>query len=289
MKLQSKLQYKYYEPGEFTSIAERTFEEVCQLVTQYPWNEQRHLTSVELTCPSVTIRNIEGEYLKIGPGYYRKFNLYLYTPQGGFFKNVVDNIEAALALIQDFYCGKELQGFYKERFIFNAKKHFETNAFENSITWKRVLVFSLEKVIIWSLMILCMLIMPLYGKPAPVFIFIFLFFYWFLFAGVNLLFLFNYWKHDKSTILTISRGIDKFWYGRYGILKEYNKQDIKIIKHLELHRGRSPWMGNVIFEIEFKNGEIIKFSNLLIPDSAFYYKTPDIPSKRINKIFPFIR
>jgi hypothetical protein len=289
MNLQSKVQYKYYEPGEFTCIAERTFEEVAELISKYPWNEQRHLTSVELTCPSVTVRNIEGDYLKIGAGYYNKFNLYLYTSQGRLLKNVVENMASATSLVRDFYDGKELLGFYKERFIFNAKKHFETNPFKYSITWKRILVFSSYKVITWSLVMLYIAFFLPHKAPITVYTFLLMFFFWFFIAGINLLLLINYWMHDRSTVITISKGIDRFWHGMYGALKEYNKQDIKIIRTSEVRGRKIPWMENVIIEIEFNNGEIITFSNLLIPDSAFYYKTPDLPRERIEITFPFIR
>jgi len=53
----SKLQYREYEKGEFDAIAARTLEEVISAVLSFPWDTERHLTSVELTCPSVTVEH----------------------------------------------------------------------------------------------------------------------------------------------------------------------------------------------------------------------------------------
>ena len=80
MTLLSKLQYKNYEPGEFTEQQERTYEETIQQVEGFPWEEQRDHWVVSLTNPSITIEGKNGDFLKLALYYNEKFVLYYLDP-----------------------------------------------------------------------------------------------------------------------------------------------------------------------------------------------------------------
>jgi hypothetical protein len=288
MKLESKLQYKYYEPGEFVSVEERTLEQVVDLIKQYPWYEQRDATTVDLTCPSITIRNTKGDYLKIGPG-YTYFNLYLYASHDKLLTRDNEDLDFVLSTVKDFYNNHEIKGFYREWFLFNVKKHFETNTFEYRVTMKALLTFSSFKTIFYSLITLApLLVIRFIDYTAIILLIIFLF--WLLFAGVNLLLLLNYWHHDRKSVIKITRGQDTFWYGKGNTPKLYNKNDIRTIHTVEPYTtNKNPWAGNDITIITFTSGEMIKFSSLLISSSSIYYKVPDVRHRIIYKTFPFIK
>jgi lipase chaperone LimK len=52
----SKVQHKTYEKGEFSDEKVRTLQETIELIKAFPYDDERALTSVELTGPSVTRR-----------------------------------------------------------------------------------------------------------------------------------------------------------------------------------------------------------------------------------------
>jgi len=55
-------------------------------------------------------------------------------------------------------------------------------------------------------------------------------------------------------------------------LKLYNKQNISTIKKYKHQGSRNLRNYAVIYEIQFMNGEIIKFPSLLLSDGAFLMK-----------------
>lgn len=81
MKLISKVQYKTCEKGEFHDVAPRSFEQTRAILFDFPWDDERHMTSVELTCPSISVEHPEGTYLKVGPYFSGKFVLYYLNPR----------------------------------------------------------------------------------------------------------------------------------------------------------------------------------------------------------------
>lgn len=153
----SKLQYKNYERGEFSNSEMRTAEETIQLIKDYPWDEQRQLASVELTCPSVTIEHYTGKFLKIGPYFGGKFCLYL-SDGRKISEKIVQHLEDSFEIINDFYCkglyinlSKGHDNFYfgteddyKEYFksdIINVRSYQNLN---NRSIWSGYHVFEIE-------------------------------------------------------------------------------------------------------------------------------------------------
>ena len=76
-QLISKLQYKNDEKGEFTSEEARSLEDTIKLITDFPWAAERHITAVELTGGSVTIQDVDSNYLKVSYDRLDKFRLYV--------------------------------------------------------------------------------------------------------------------------------------------------------------------------------------------------------------------
>ncbi|WP_276134780.1 hypothetical protein [Polluticoccus soli] len=284
MLLQSKIQYKHYEPGEFTSIAERTLAEAEELINTYPWEAQRYHQPIGFTSPSISFRNMEGDHLKLALGYNQKFNLYLFPAQQKPRKKTVADLESAIKDVRDFYHGNELEGFKQERFVFNPKKHFETKSFEYQVTPKRAWAFSWFRLGFFTLLTLYF---PIYEGTA--FAFAAFFPFWFVFAGVNLIFLINYWWYERDTIIKITAGQDNFWISRNGNVLHYNKKDVKEIRYYKSPGNRNPWSDNIIIELILRDGQALKFTNLLIPFYTLLGKFQNTPSNCIDKAFPFAR
>jgi hypothetical protein len=97
---------KTYEKGEYEELGGLDFTTCRQVVLDFRWESERYLTPVGLTCPSVTILNNDGDYLKLGPYYSNKFCLYLYTATGKLCRKDVRYLEEALDVIEDFFEGR---------------------------------------------------------------------------------------------------------------------------------------------------------------------------------------
>lgn len=134
----SKLQYNNYETGEFSEEKERSQEEITSLVHNFPWEKQRDYFVVGLTCPSVTIEDNEGNYLKLALYYHGKFIVYYYTANNKLYSHSVIHIEDFTPFISDFISNNvDLNSIKKEDYLgINNLKHFATNDFEYKLSFK---------------------------------------------------------------------------------------------------------------------------------------------------------
>ena len=80
---------------------------------------------------------------------------------------------------------------------------------------------------------------------------------------------------SRTNYMQISRGNPVFSFGyTQDTVKQYNKADIQRIIAYESRGQRNPNMVEA-FEIEFKNGETIRFTNMLIGSFDFKSKFQD--------------
>lgn len=93
-RLISKVQYKRSEKGEFHNVKSRNLEETFSLIESFSWVTERIGAPVELTCPSVTIEQPVGTYLKIGTYFSGKFALYFLNARGRLYFGVADTLQA---------------------------------------------------------------------------------------------------------------------------------------------------------------------------------------------------
>ena len=77
-----KIQYNTFEINEFVEERERTFEEVVELIEQFPWELQRDNIRIELTNLSITLHGKSGDYLKLALYYKGKFVLRYFDREG---------------------------------------------------------------------------------------------------------------------------------------------------------------------------------------------------------------
>ncbi|MHA4894679.1 hypothetical protein ACXZ1K_08010 [Pedobacter sp. PWIIR3] len=288
MQLTSKLQYKRSEKGEFHDIAMRDLDETIKLILSYPWDAERSLASVELTCPSVTVEHVSGSYLKIGPYFSGKYSLYYLDTKRRVYLKTVGKLEEACEWVKIYFEQKgQLQGLDKYGFTISPYKHFETNSFEYTIDSSAISrFFRITGIITGACALLCFLKyienpekfsigIPIVAIALLAFLLL-----------PQLYLYYDYLTADKNRFLQISRGHNKFVFGTRGHEKEYSKLDINSIDNFVTTASKSPWSDCEIFVITFNNGEQIKFTSLLIRGNVLRLKFPDQKIRRNNKYFP---
>lgn len=283
--LVSKVQFKRSEKGEFHNILKRNLDETINLLLNYPWNVERHLASVELSCPCITIEHPIGTFLKVGPYFSGKFSLYFLDSTNKVRIKVVENLEDVTTYIKAYFKQEgEISGFEHYGYRFNAISHFRTNPFIYTVNFKAKLCF-FEFPIIMT--VFCLVFGGL----------IFLATGNLIFMGVSLLvmlffttplffFFFNYSSADKQYYLKLSKGHDEFIYGTHHHKKTYNKDNITSIEAYGVQNTKSPWSECEIFIITFNNGEKLRFTSLLISGTKLRGKFPDNKVLDIYKSFP---
>ncbi|MES2454202.1 MAG: hypothetical protein V4594_01620 [Bacteroidota bacterium] len=288
MQLISKVQYKRSEKGEFHEIASRNLEETVALIKNYPWNTERSLASIELTCPSVTIEYPNGTYLKAGPYFSGKFSLYYLAYNKKVYLKTVETIEEVCQWVSRYFEQKgQLDFSEKYGFTFSPEIHFRTNPFEYTVNVNNIAKY-------YRFLFFMMCVIPVmcllkfadhpegFSFQTPV---ILMGFFLFLFSPLIYLY-FNYLSADKDKYLQLSRGHDDFTFGTYEEKIKYSKQDIIRIEAYGMHNSRSLWRESEVFVITLHNGEQLKFSSLLIPGYTFRSKFPDHRVTEHRAYFP---
>jgi hypothetical protein len=286
----SKVQYKRSERGEFHEIAERDLNDTISLIRNYPWDTERSLASIELTCPSVTLEHPIGTYLKLGPYFSGKFSLYYLNTDSRVYLKTVTTLEEASAYIKTFFEQGKLQGFEKYSFTMRAASHFRTNSFEYTVNTKAIINFLMFPIYMAPIIFLLVWIKKLerpenFRSLDPA---VFTVSFLLLFTGPLFYLFFNYLSADKDAYLQISRGHDEFAFGSADNKALFNKQDIAEINGYGIRYSRSPWREAEVFIITFKGGDQIQFTSLLISGNMLRRKLPNHEVKDNKKFFPTI-
>jgi hypothetical protein len=288
-ELISKVQYRNSEKGQFHKIAMRNLEDTISLIKNYPWETERSLASIELTCPCVTIEHPSGSYLKVAPYFSGKFSLY-YLDGNKIYLKTTDSIEDAVLWTKIYFEQEgKLQGFEKYSFTFKPIAYFKTNPFEYIIDAKAKLTFFKFPISIIPVILLIFLLKYMerperfIALPAAVVMLLCL-----IAITPVVCFYLNYLLADKGSYLRIARGDDEFEYGTADNKKTYNKQNIAEINTYGVHYSRSLWSECEVFTINFSNGEQIKFTSLLISGSKLRMKFPDHKILSHKKFFPTV-
>jgi hypothetical protein len=286
----SKVQFKRSEKGEFHDIAQRSLNETISLILDYPWDTERNLASVELTCPSVTVEHSVGTFLKIGPYFSGKFSLYYLDTNTSVYLKTADTLEDAVVWVKAYFeQNGKLNWPEKCGFTFRPASHFRTNTFEYTVDRKAIFTF-FKFPIFFSPFLLIICLLSYLNRPenfnmlAPVAL---LFLLLLIASPLGYLF-FNYLSVGKYSYLQISKGHDEFLYGRIDQKRSYSKLDVKEINAYGVRYSRSPWRECEVFLISFKNGEEIRFTSLLIDSDTLRNKFPDHQIINHKKFFPTI-
>ena len=285
----SKAQYKRSEKGEFHEIAARNVEDTIAFLLNFPWETERHLTSVELTCPSITVEYLTGACLKIGPYFSGKFALYYLNTSNNVSFKIVNTLADAAIWITTFF---EQEGLLEdwERYTFTLKSEtfFHTNPFEYIVNAKAIRNF-LGIVIRSGLIIVLLCLILSINRPEISTILAFFTMIPIMLVLTSPLYIvfYNYLLADKDSYLQISQGEDEFVYGKAGNNKIYNKQNIAEVVIYSAWRSRlGLWNDCQVYKITFNDGEQLKFSSLLISESALAMKFSYDRLKFVSRFLP---
>ncbi|GAA4920383.1 hypothetical protein [Mucilaginibacter defluvii] len=283
----SKVQHKNYETGEFSEEKARNLEETIALIKAFPWEDERHLTDIQLTGPSVTICNKGGEYLKIGLYFNDKYCIYYLNQGNVLFERSFESLDLVLEIITHFFDNTfKPEGFDKPFPKFSSKKHFLTQTFEYNPTVFRFMTITLNLWILFLMFPVVILLMskPIHFQPDGIFLILLLI----AFPGVLLYYTFILTFPKRNQFLKISRGQNAFWFGdNKNEIVKYGKDEIVNIITYQAKGSRNP-IELIVYEIAFKNNTSIKFTNILISDSDFTSKFDDsFEFFSIGELHPF--
>ncbi|RZK38594.1 MAG: hypothetical protein EOO90_21810 [Pedobacter sp.] len=290
-KLTSKTQYKISEKGEFHNIAQRDLEETIALIIDYPWDVERSLATVELTCPSITIEHPIGSYLKIGPYFSGKFSLYYLGPGRKVHIKVASTLDEAVEWVRKYFNQQEqFDNFGNKEFKINPSAHFITNTFEYTTGSKALRSFFQFPLIMFPILMLFLVVVNFDHFSVHKFMVAFsiISVMLLIISSPYAFFYFNYLKFDKYKYLQISRGHEEFVFGTIDRQSTYYKKDVLAIHAYGLQYRKSAWQGCEVFSIEFKNGEQIYFTSLLIRRETLRKKFVDHTITDHHKFFPTI-
>ena len=292
-RLTSKIQYKNFETGEFVEEKKRSFEELIEIIEQFPWEKERDKIVIDLTNPSITIEGNKNDYLKLAVYFNRKFVLhYIDADEILYDKSFMDIRDSYKYLVKYFTGTFDKSEFKKQNtWLKKNAQHFVSQDFHYTVTpasIRKYLWSTSAMNFIFSAFIILLFIfkneLPL-NYIALNFIFLFMLF---MGGGLNLILFFNYYAYCKDKILIMSKGNDQFYYGYKNYPVTYHKKDILQFTTIKSRNHRSPIADFAIIKIEFKDGAVIKIPNLLVNDFSLEHKL--FQYRKIEKgRFPFIK
>lgn len=249
----SKLQYHYFEKGEFTDA-------------------------------SVTIEQERNEFLKIGMYHNGAFLLYFINEENQTFSHVAKNLSDFNSFISDFF-EQKLEGSKLNNqceWLAQRKQYFITRNFEYRPEPTRHLGLLIEPLFF-------LIIFSVFSWKQDVALRYSVFiFYLLLYGSVWLLFA-RYYFFTKHLYLKISRGSDDFCFGKNDEKKKYSKKDILQITFYHNKVSKIPWSGFYTYQIDMKDGTVLKLTNLLIGNFVLGEKFPNVIINDKYKFFPFVK
>ncbi len=275
-RLITKVQYKNFEPGEFTDRQPRTAEETIHLIEAFPWQEQRDHLHIGLTGPSVSIEGADGDFLKLALYYNDKFVLYYVDVNHHLYSHSFIDYHDAYPYIRTFFVnGAAPAGFKDEQTLFqHVSVHFKDQDFSYTIgrSGRFAVVIAVQCAALLGILICsAALLIALGRQPAAGYLLILpaiLAFLWTWGVAVAI----NHYQAGKNKVLVISRGKDEFSYGPLSGPETFNKKDIMDVTTYGGHRRGGGYSILTRVQINFNDGRSIDISCLLIPQEKLVAK-----------------
>lgn len=281
----SKIQHNTYEKGEFSDEKERTLEETLELIKTFPWDNERTLTDIQLTGPSITIQDEYLNYLKIGLYFGGKYCLYYLDNDSHLYEYHAPTIEDVYVFVTDFFNGRlNLQKFDKHLINIGSRKHFENGNFDYTISKEKIylrFIFTL----LFGLFIAIMGVVFIFIHTPLLAKLILIPFYFLMTTAMayTLFLMVGYYRKSKDMFLHLSSGNNNFQFGIGDEIKDYNKSDITDITIYGSASSKGTPVFNII-EIKFINNSILEFPVFLIDQFLVQTKFPGIKINIIYKV-----
>lgn len=292
-----KLQYRNYEPGEFTDRQPRTFEETIRLIGSFPWEDQRDNLKAGLTGPSVTIEGEYHRYLKLALYYHGSFILYYLDDSNRLYSKSFPQLQDAFPWLQSFFDDNLLDTSLLEpqpSWMQGKLKHFADATFHYSVNRPRILLLNAFLGFCVALLIAVEIILVkktienslLFLIPTGLFLLIA------LLMATTLAMSINHYRYASGKELILSSGNPVFYYGTIGSPEQWNKKDILSITYFGATDARSGKYGT-FYRILIRTAgspqpRTLFLPSILIPDNVLPAKFPAVKIDYKQKTFPFI-
>lgn len=292
-RLNSKLQFRDFEKGEFTGIAARDLRETMALALQYPWTDQRLHFVVGHTGPGIVVQDDRGNYLKPALYYSNKYIAYYCDAAGQLYQKTLEKPEDVTGALTTFFALSDNppEGFHLQKKIFrNTKEHFQTRDFRYSVQdlslWQMISRGGTLFYIFIGIFFIGTIFPDIrnYGSTGTlVFLSVLFFILFSLGGGLNLLLLYRYYHTDKKTVIICSKGLPEFYFGTAEQQTRYNKQEILKIELKGQANTRSPIRDFAVYKIYMTNGTVLPFTSILIPPDQLREKMHGIPVEEVQQ------
>ena len=291
----SKLQYKNYEQGEFIDEAERTPDEIADIIHSYPWAKECHNVPVGLTAPSITIQDEQGAYLKVSHSYNGKFSLYLLDANGACSKKVVNDLDYAGTAAIDFCNGTLSEDGFTSDITFQARKYFITKDFRFHVAkgamFPIIIYTIVPTMVITSVAVFMLLFQKNLTTQNQLIITLKV-----VLCTMSLLLgyititawrlYFNHYNYSRDQFIEISAGRNEFMFGTDNNYKVYKKDEITHITVYRNTQSRNPSSHIELLELTFNDGSQVNISSLLLKHA--YTKFPGVKMDWVSRFFPKI-
>lgn len=294
MQLNTKIQHRNFEPGEFVDVKLRSYEETIACIENFPWQSERDHIQISLTNPSVTIESDINNFLKFALFYNEKFVLHYFTSEQELYTISFFRKEDAYPYIKKLYESEiyDLHDFKKEpTWLQHNLIHFVTQDFHYTVTPQRIKKYLLQSSGINFALSVFFVLMMLFTSRSTLTTLqsfgLFFFIFFFFGGGLNLLIFWNYYRYARKKILILSKGNEVFYFGDTRHPTEYNKRDILQVTIYYPWSYRNPVSYFAVVKIEFLNGEAIQIPNLLVSEYALkdkLYKCSQVDKRKLKFI-----
>ncbi|MES2275889.1 MAG: hypothetical protein V4592_07695 [Bacteroidota bacterium] len=245
-------------------------EETLQIIKNFPWDTQRG-SDIQLSGPGIVIAGENGDYLKVALYFNGKFSAYYLDGDNHLYEYHTPELTDECQKVKEFFEGNlNLDGFDKHFFNIGNRGHFNNGNFEYRINKTSTPMYiALMAILLSGIVLVSIIAFIIPGTPIliyPLVIFNVLLWIWAFYAYIKL------YIKSKDLVLIISKGNAIFQFGTDGNMKIYNKSDITQITSYGGMSRRSTNL--VVVDINFKNGDHIKFPAMLIDTLLLNNKLP---------------
>lgn len=290
----SKIQYNNCEPGEYKEEKNRTREETIQLIENFPWEEQRKNLKVDLTNPSITLQNDQGDFLKLALYYNGKFVLYFLDRHHKLYTKSLFRYPEAYPDIDAFFGTSDFApaGFRRQPGMFSYSAPFFDQDFHYNVTRKNLFYYLLSTTGVNFLLSLVAFGAIIYRificGDSPAILILLLPLIFLTGGGLNLIVFFNYFRYAKGKLLIASRGNDQFSFGPEDAPTAFDKKQITRVSRYKSRGSKNLFAGFEWVELDLNDGHRLIIPNLLIDSNDLVAKFPGIALNEVRKNFPTI-
>lgn len=286
----TKIQYNYYEDGEYTDIQYLDLSEILHLFNTFPFSDSsKHKSFVYSAEDSICLENTNNQFLKIvkyHPDYYHL--LYFNSKDFSLHQKLVQQSNDVIDIISNFYESalfnpshycfdtpsfqeKLLESFKGKSFEYSTRKRWKSYLFKDNILDLIYLICGLS-LLFWGLLTHKSIFPSLILLPLGI---------------ISCTLFLNYYLKSKDYVLILSKGSSTFQYGPKAALQTFEKSNIKSFEEIGIKNIRAPFNQYYYVKITMKDNTVVIIPNIIISDSDLQLKFPRLNGST-RKQMPYI-